>query len=167
MSDYTVEEELREVHVRFAIAASYGQGLESLGVSLLKLSAQARIPDADLETLDSALARRTLGQLLKDVSREVGLDESAQEVLSLGLEKRNYLVHRFFEASAEKMYSATGRASCIAELREIALVLQSAHEVLQRLVDAYFEKGWSKEALHQLKAATRVATLGAEVDLDA
>ncbi len=165
------EEELSEVYVRYGIAASLGQNLESLAISLLKLSARVQSPDLTddhMEALDSDLARRPFGPLLEQIGREVGLEESDHQVLLLGLERRNYLVHRFFLKNAELMYSPSGRASCIAELRGIADTLRAAHAILDRVVNAYFKKaGWSGGELQQAKAALRGSLVGPQADLDA
>lgn len=76
--------------------------------------------------------RKTLGQLLNDVRREVNMPHETEAALQRALQDRNYLFHWFFVNHDVDFESNPGRRNMIAELRAMA----SRFQEIDRLVDA-------------------------------
>jgi hypothetical protein len=72
--------------------------------------------DDEFERFDT----QTLGQLLKSLRQVMKIDSATEETLKTALDKRNYLMHRFFWEHAENLLSGTGRSRMLSELSEHA-----------------------------------------------
>ena len=74
---------------------------------------------AELEDLHLANQKRTLGNLLKDFRKYVRLEESTDAIMADALEKRNFLIHRYFWERAAYILTPGGRDKMIDELIDI------------------------------------------------
>ena len=74
--------------------------------------------------------RRTFGNLLKQIRKIGDISEGIENSVIEALEKRNYLVHRFFRTHNLAIHSKEGREVMRAELREISEVFSRTHTIL-------------------------------------
>ena len=104
-------------------------------LNLLFLS-RAQMKKVDLDALlstENSLSKRTLGQLIKQIKSKVDLDQSFEETLSTALEKRNFLMHRFFYSHAVNFLEEIGRNQMIDELIEISEFINNADQMMQTI----------------------------------
>jgi hypothetical protein len=135
-------EENREVFARFGLAAYNAQSLEYELISLLLLFQRTNMATIDLEALFSTeqlLSKRTLGQLINQLRTKISFDSSYEEMLITALEKRNYLMHRFFHHHAYNLPLKSGRDMMVEELDEISYILDDCDNMMQ-IVTAMFAK---------------------------
>ncbi|HEX6466833.1 MAG TPA: hypothetical protein VFZ99_05985, partial [Terriglobales bacterium] len=96
------EGQLNAVFACFGFAAQYAQLFEAGLVRFLivynKISAESLTLE-DFETIESNLQKRTMGQLIRELSRYVNFQDLALAGhFDDALQKRNFLMHRFFLA---------------------------------------------------------------------
>lgn len=135
-------EENREVFARFGLAAYHAQCLEYELIGLLLLIQRANMKVIDLEALlstEQSLSKRTLGQLMSQVKSKINLDSKYEEMLTAALEKRNYLMHHFFNRHAYNIPVESGKTLMIEELDEISFSLDSCDKMIQ-IITAMFAK---------------------------
>lgn len=87
--------------------------------------------------------RKTLGQLLHDVRRQVQIPDDTERRLAEALGDRNDLFHRFFVEHDVDFGSDPGRGQMIDELRAMTRRLQET----DRLVDAIWIPLWESLGL--------------------
>ena len=73
---------------------------------------------------------RTFGNLLKQIRKIGDVSENIRRIVDEAIEKRNYLVHKFFRSHNLRINSEEGREEMIADLRAIHESLSRAHAVL-------------------------------------
>jgi hypothetical protein len=73
---------------------------------------------------------KTLGALLRSIKTWAKFDERLLQIVDEGLERRNYLAHRFFPSHNFAIFSETGRRVMIEELKAIQMKLDRAHSAL-------------------------------------
>src|SRR5689334_3727192 len=75
---------------------------------------------------------------LRSLEAQGGFSETVENDWAKALDRRNYLIHRFFWANAVKLYQADGCDALIRELRELvtlfALCQETAREVAAQLI---------------------------------
>jgi len=144
-------EENREVFARFGLAAYHAQCLEYELVGLLLLLQRANMKAINIGTLlstEQSLSKRTLGQLITQIKSKVSLDEKYEKMLTVALEKRNYLMHHFFHHHAYNIPVKSGQELMVDELDEISNILDNCDKMMQ-IITAMFAKvcGISEEAV--------------------
>jgi hypothetical protein len=103
----------KEVFTFYGLAAYHVQVLEQellIFAMVLHRSGNSRLTQSDLEALFANLEQRTFGQLLREAARLTRVPDEVAGQLKLALDRRNYLVHRFFEKHSEDFVSERGRA---------------------------------------------------------
>ena len=127
------EGQLNAVFACFGSAAKDGQLFEaSLSEFLLTYNRLLKksLPLADLEAVETELNKKTMGVLLTDFQKHVKInDASVIASLSDALQKRNFLIHRYFRERQNKFGDEQGRLEMLAELVAIGQLLGRA-EVL-------------------------------------
>lgn len=73
---------------------------------------------------------RTFGNLLRQIRKIGTISDGIEKTISEALEKRNYLVHKFFRSHNLGINSEEGRKEMVAELNEIYESLSRAHATL-------------------------------------
>jgi len=73
---------------------------------------------------------RTFGNLFREITKMIVVDDRILATVEEALNKRNYLMHKFYREHNFAIYSAEGRLSMLAELREIQETLNRAHATL-------------------------------------
>lgn len=131
-------EDQYELYAQFGIASEKAQCLEMDAGNALLSYVTMFIPNEKIDAeisewfrhLVEDVNRRTLGNLLTKV-RDMGiLDQFILDAVNDALERRNYLMHRFFPAHNFAIFSAEGRRTMTAELRDIQQKLDRARIML-------------------------------------
>lgn len=133
-----IPKDLYELYAEFGIAAEKAQVLEveagNVGLAFLSVFVDTdQITDeerARFRGLVDDANRKTLGALLKVVKSLGTLDQSILDAIDEALERRNYLMHKFFRHHNFAICSEAGRKTMIDELREIQRKLALAHAML-------------------------------------
>jgi hypothetical protein len=129
---------LRLLYLEFGRTAEVAQIMEmeagNLALSFVSLAFDpSKITDDErglLRAIVDDVNSRTFGNLLKQIRTIGGVSESIQRIVEEALEKRNYLVHKFFRSHNLRINSEEGRNEMIADLRAIHESLSRAHAVL-------------------------------------
>ena len=131
----------KEVFAFFGLAYYQAAVLEQ-GVLNLAVAMNAKgIPGAtirDLKSLFSTIEDKTFGQIIHAAKTNFQLPEELEKDLSVALEKRNYLAHKFFSNNAENFMRPAGRKNMIEELIEILEYIQD----VDIRMDAYWMDAW-------------------------
>lgn len=121
------EGQLNAAFACFGSAAQHAQLFEEALVRFLsaynRISGHAVSLD-DLEAYERSLNKKTMGQLLRELSKYVTIEDSeATTDLDDSLEQRNFLMHRFFLVKMNEFETEEGRLGLIKELLAIESVL--------------------------------------------
>ena len=77
--------------------------------------------------------RRTFGNLMRQIKDVVDFDDQIIDILDSALERRNYLVHRFFRSHNFAIFSHEGRKHMIDELKDIQAQIEAAYVSLSSI----------------------------------
>ena len=136
MNDYP--DDLRELYFEFGRTAEVAQVMEveagNLALAFVSLAFDpSKITEEDrrfFKAIIDDVNRRTFGNLLKEIRKIGSVSEGIEKIINEALEKRNYLVHKFFRSHNVQINSEEGRKKMRAELNEIYESLSKAHATL-------------------------------------
>ena len=97
---------------------------------LIKTSKITEEQRAFFHSLIKDINARTFDNLFREIIKMVAIDDSILATAEEALDKRNHLVQKFFREHNLATYSADGRLSMLAELREIQETLNREHAML-------------------------------------
>lgn len=129
------EAELRELYAEFGMTAEKAQVLEveagNVALAFLALTVKpGEKVAADKREFFRQIVedanRQNLGKLLRTVKSLGTYSDAILETIDTALERRNYLVHRFFPTHNFALFNPEGRAEMIKELQEIRYILTRA-----------------------------------------
>jgi hypothetical protein len=126
----------KEVFAWFGGAGYAAQCFEVELCTLLLLVRRLKDPSATrqhLEDLDTKLSKRNLGTLLRELAKHLTIRPDFQAMLDGYLDRRNYLMHRFFFDHASDLLSAAGCQKMISELKGIHASLNEADQIAQAM----------------------------------
>ncbi len=107
----------------------------------------------DFENIETKIEQKTSGALLKELRKHVAIhDNTIEQCLDNALQKRNFLIHRFFRET-EKFHTKKGRMEMLRELVGIEKELEKA----TRLIDG-MRVALSKAKDKNIKANKRDST---------
>lgn len=149
--------EAKEVYAFFGLAAYCSQVFEQAALHLaaaLHVYAMSPRTQEGVDATWDRLDRQTLGQLLASARQLTTIDPTIDELLCAAIDRRNDLVHRFFERNSERFMVESGRKSMIQELREatglfqradraateLFLPISSAMGLTEEVIEATFER---------------------------
>lgn len=124
------------VYTYYGLAAWWAQLLELRMldlISAIRLAEGGGIDDVNYRAAFKNLERQTLGMLLRKCREAewVAISEDDERVLAQALEKRNYLIHRFFSVHDEELLD--DEQKLVSELRELSALLASAQQTAEDL----------------------------------
>lgn len=155
-------EHCKEVYAYFGLAMYRAQCVEQSLIQLLiffdffeknapAFSTRDRW-EADFDRFDREISEKTMGRLLKHINNLGILDEELKDLLSMALNKRNWLAHHYFVDRAVDFVSERGRVDMIAELGELTDLFNAVEEALQPLSrSAALRYGITDEVLEQIQ----------------
>lgn len=126
----------KDVFTWFGGAAYAVQCFEVELCTLLLLVRRLKNPSTtpqQLEDLDTKLSKKTLGRLLLELGKHLTVHPDFQAMLNSYLDRRNYLMHRFFFDHALDLLSSTGCQMMVSELRDIHASLKEADQIAQAM----------------------------------
>ncbi len=136
--------DLQELYCEFGRAAEMAQVVEFEAGNFALVYATMLVDTSNItkeqreifRALIQDVNKRTFGNLLREIQKMVQIDDSMLTTVNDALEKRNYLMHRFFPAHNFAIHSVEGRAAMITELSEIQTSLSLAHATLSAMTDS-------------------------------
>ena len=136
-------EQNREVYARFGLAMYQAQCLERQLAMILATKYgpdPTRISRKEFKSVFDDLFSKSLGQLVRKITKLSALSEDEEKRLKEALETRNWLAHRYFWERAVDILSVPGRASMIDELRAAAHQLHTQDEFFTNKTDEFGER---------------------------
>ena len=136
-------EQIREVYARFGLAMYQAQCLERQLAMILATKygpGPTRISRKELDSVFEDLFSKSLGQLVRKITRLSALSEDEEQRLKEALETRNRLAHRYFWERAVDFLSVSGRAKMIDELEAAANLLHTQDEFFTNKTYEYGER---------------------------
>lgn len=133
MADLQESEQLNELYRLYGIAAHNCSNIEYRIVYLLlgpKWKQTADLNPEKVTEVYDKLQRLTLGALLKEYKQHFTFTDKQLELMDSVLEKRNYLMHRFFGTYGKKMHDPAVQVKMISELKDLVFVFQSVSRSL-------------------------------------
>ncbi len=149
-------EDLKELYFEFGRTTEMAQVMEveagNLALAFVTIWIDpAQITEEQRKFLHSLIDdvnKRTFGNLVKQI-RSIGqMDDSIVEIVEQALEKRNYLIHRFFRSHNFAIHSEEGRKTMRAEISEIYRILNLAHTVLSGMTST-LQKVFGREDISE------------------
>ncbi len=154
----------KEVNAFFGLCSYYAQVLEqgvvNLAVGLCVRGLTALTAPKISDAFDRT-DRKTLGQLLHDVRRQVQIPGDTERGLGQALGDRNYLFHRFFVEHDVDFGSDAGRREMINELRAMTRRFQET----DRFVNAIWMPLWDNLGLTQELMDAEIQRMRDEAEL--
>lgn len=130
---------LNDVYCKFGEVSEAAQLLETeLGTLLFEHRAteEGLLDEPDREKAVRILEkidRRTLGQLLKQLSESTDSLADLEDLLTRALAERNRLAHSFYRQHNFRKTSDTGRALMLEDLEDIHRIILEAYKAVMRL----------------------------------
>jgi hypothetical protein len=168
-------DDLRELYYEFGRAAEMAQVMEMEAGNLALVYATMLVDTSKIteeqrgcfRELVQDLNARTFGNLFRQIQKMGKIDDSILTTVNEALEKRNYLTHKFFRQHNFAIHSVEGRATMLAELREIQETLNRAHATLSAMTESWSQllaKLFGRKMLSEQEALTLIAE-GRRVDI--
>lgn len=133
MTDLQESGQLNELYRLYGIAAHNCSNIEYRIVYLLLGPKWKQTVDLNPEKVTEVydkLQRLPLGALLKEYKQHFTFTDKQRELMDSVLEKRNYLMHRFFGAHGTKMHDPAVQEKMISELKDLVFIFQSVSRSL-------------------------------------
>ncbi len=137
MEEQPYPPKVNEVFRWFGAAAHNAQLFEADLLSLRLVAAAVdgqAVTEGELRSLEAALSRKTLGQLMVVLKTRGDFSQTLEDDWARALDRRNYLIHRFFWANAVRLYQADGCDALVCELQELATLFASCQESARQVV---------------------------------
>jgi len=137
---FTVEENerIQELLAEFGLATIMAQAVEHGLVTLLALAAQrdhAEMSGEDIRRLMDTRYSQTMGVLVRDSTRAIGLAQETQDLLTRSLRIRNFLAHEFFRRFAPASFDPLMGQQAVVLLHKARALFEKAQEAVQREMD--------------------------------
>ncbi|TNV22813.1 hypothetical protein FH968_01855 [Buttiauxella sp. B2] len=155
-------EHCKEVYAYFGLAMYRAQCVEQSIVQLLIFFDffKENVPkfrtseewEKDFDKFDKVLSKKTMGSLLGLVKDLGMLDNDIENILSLALQKRNWLAHEYFVDHALDFINEAGRNKMLKELECTIEIFNLVEDTLQPISSsAALKYGLTDEALEEIK----------------
>ena len=124
----------------------------SLGTLLLDVDRviKGNISVEGLFALDEKYSKLTLGQMLTELRKKISVNAVIEDQLRLALEKRNYLIHRFYTEDAEQLVLEENIDKVVTRIDKIREIIFDAEIYVKMLTSAFNEaSGITSEILDE------------------
>lgn len=115
------EDNHKDVCAHFGLTIYYAQVLEHGIVNAMvvcKLSQGSSFTGSDVDPFMDNQFQKTLGTLIKNLRKLMPISQELENSLSTALNKRNWLVHKYFRERVPDNLTYEGRQKMISELEE-------------------------------------------------
>ena len=133
MADLQENELLNELYRLYGVAAHNCSNIEYRIAYLLlgpKWKQTANLNPEKVTEVYEKLQRLPLGALLKEYKQHFNFTDKQRELMDSVLEKRNYLMHRFFGTYGTKMHDRGVQEKMISELKDLVFIFESVSRSL-------------------------------------
>lgn len=171
MIEKTDEEswQIREVYTKYGVAMYFAQCFETGLVNLLvvlKLKDRDKITRADIDAFMRGNYKKTLGQLISLLKREMEISEGLENDLKELLEIRNYLAHRYFRVKAVDFMKRNGCQHMVSELECFVSKFKSIDMKIESITFAIAQKyGIKDETIGKIMDGLLKGILGSGLNL--
>lgn len=144
------DERAQELLAQLGLAILNAQAVEYGLVSLLAAAAvrdNREVPGEQIRALMDTRFKQTMGRLLTDTARSVGLSADSAESLTVALDARNWLAHHFYRQFALAAFDERLRQRALALLGHARQIFERAQAVLhEEAIRVLAEAGIAEEA---------------------
>lgn len=144
------------IYAYFGGAIYYSQCLEETLTMMLWMNRifkkQAKSNKEVNEIIDAIEnSKKTMGNLLNEVKENYGISQSHLDGLQMVLDKRNFLVHKYFKVEIQKFYSEKGKIEMLKYFGDFIDESLAIDNELQNYFSRYKSKlGFTEEKIKQL-----------------
>ena len=124
---------LNPIYLEMGAAVQDSQRLElyiSFIVTLLIDLSGGTLSDDQFKGWMESLGAQTLGRLIEEIKKQVGFTDEAVDILRRALRSRNFLIHRFYNARSDLLFSQAGREKALQEIRQKRTAINAANAIL-------------------------------------
>ena len=154
---------VKEVYAFIGLAMYNAQVFEKGILNLLvtvKTTNSLPVTRQDVDDFYDRFDRRTLGQLLHEVRKQVSIDDELEDRICHALVRRNDLAHQYFWRYAEEFMTDRGRVKMIDGLRQDARDFIVADGLVSPVLFSYASKfGMTESVVQEMydEAVERIA----------
>ncbi len=137
------EDNHKDVCAHFGLTIYYAQVLEHGIVNAMvvcKLSQGPSFTGSDVDPFMDNQFQKTLGKLIKNLRKLMPISNELESSLSTALNKRNWLIHKYFRERISDNLSYKGRQKMISELEETKEYFIRVDNMLEKELLPYMEK---------------------------
>jgi hypothetical protein len=156
----------KTLYAHFGLAVYFAQLLEQQAINMIVIKhiADKKVKSQDhLDKLwqDYDMGRKTLGPLIKELSKLYTFSDELASDLDEVLKLRNYIAHDYFRLNGEILQSDQGRRRMIKDFVEFRIKAKAVDVRLEEILDQINEKlGMTKEKLaEEMEALKRDSVL--------
>jgi hypothetical protein len=95
----------------------------------------AEFENLNIDEVGEGNTKHTIGALMKILRNKINIETSDDEILGLGIESRNELIHHHIVDNIEGLVSASSRERMVLETRALRRNIQKADKVIKRFVE--------------------------------
>lgn len=164
IDEFETEEEdgkYRLVYAYFGLAIYKAQCIEQTFANMIWLSRifknKVKSQEEVNEIIDSIEnSKITMGGLIKEIRIEYSLTSQIQENLKSILDKRNYLIHKYFKIEIAKYYTQTGQKEMLKYFSDFIDESEALDQSLNEYYDIHTKKlGLTEEKIQKLLGEQR------------
>jgi len=151
----------------FGLAVFDAQGLEYGLVTLFAVSAAVDPARAgeDLQALMDTRFQKTMGQLIREATKSLGLPAPVVEAVAPALKARNWLAHHFYREFAAAAYDSSLTMAALERIWAARRLFRAASDAVHELVIERLETiGISEAEVEERGKAALEAYMGANAD---
>jgi hypothetical protein len=129
---------LNPIYLEMGAAVQDSQRLElytSFIVTLLIDLSGGTLSDNEFKGWMENLGTQTLGRLIEEIKKKVGFTDEAVDTLRKALRARNFLIHRFYNARSDLLFSQAGREKALQEVRQKRAAINFANAILDPVMN--------------------------------
>lgn len=150
------EDQHRLVYSYFGLSIYQVQCLEEAFSQMLWVDRIFKKKATSLEEINEIIdnyetSKKTMGNFLNEVKQSYELPDVLKDKLDDLLQRRNYLVHKYFKLHIEKFYSEIGQLEMIKFFCDFVDEARAADQALKSYYSIYTDKlGLTEEKIEQL-----------------
>ena len=92
------------------------------------------------EKISDGDTKHTIGGLIKIIRDKTSTKEDQDEIINLGIDARNILIHHFMMDNIERIVSTAEREKMVLEIRELRKNIQKADRVIKNVIEMLVPK---------------------------